>query len=253
MTSDAAVSAGLRIVLIEPSHPGNIGAVARAMKTMGLERLFLVNPKCLPSAEATARAAGADDILHAATRCRSLGAALAGCTWVAGASARARHIGWPEIDARQCAAQVRARVAHAEVALVFGRESSGLANADLDQCHAVVRIPANPAFGSLNLAAAVQILGYEVALALPAGDAPGGGQAPVCTPAHVPVTTEQMDGLYTHLAQALSEIGYYDERAPRLLMRRLRKMFNRLEPDNAELNILRGILSAAQQAARRAR
>ncbi len=237
----------LRVVLVETSHPGNIGAVARAMKTMCLGRLYLVRPKRFPCAEATARAAGADDVLYRATVCESLSDALEGCGWVIGTSARARHIAWPSVAPRDSALKAVVQARSTDVALLFGRENSGLKNSELDHCHALVRIPTNPAFSSLNIAAAVQILGYELQLASlePSGSWRGEIES------HVPVSSEDMEGLYEHLMQALIDIGYLDVAAPKLLMRRLRRLFNRAVPDRTELNILRGILTAAQRRAKR--
>lgn len=248
---DHDLASNLRVVLLETSHPGNIGAVARAMKTMRLTRLFLVRPKQFPCAEATARAAGADDLLYTAAVCESLSEALGECAWVVGSSARSRHIRWPELTPRACARQVADRLGEMEIALVFGRESSGLTNAELDHCHALMRIPTNPSFSSLNLSAAVQILGYEIQLALRGEGADDQPALPAVDPPHVPVAAQDMEGLHAHLRQTLIAIGYLDEAAPKLLMRRLRKLFNRAQPDRAELNILRGILRAAQGAAKR--
>ena len=215
------------------------------MKTMGLARLSLVAPKVFPSADATARAAGADDILYRAGVFDSLGQALGGSGWVIGTSARGRHIPWPELTPKDCARRVVEQTPLGEVSIVFGRESSGLTNAELERCNGVVRIPTDAGFGSLNVAAAVQIIGYEIRLALLSADEP----MPVST--ETAVTNEEMDGLYGHLKEALTEIGFLDESAPKLLMRRLKKVFNRTQLDRSELNILRGILSAAQRAARR--
>ena len=237
---------GIRVVLVQTSHPGNIGAVARAMKTMSLSHLCLVEPKRFPCAEATARAAGADDILYHARVFDTFEEALAGCHWVAGTSARARHIGWPELSPREFAGRALAQVANGDVALVFGREQWGLTNAELDRCQALVRIPANPLFNSLNLASAVQVLAYELQAAwdaaLPMTDSAGGGEI---------VGAQDLEGLYGHLEQALEDIGYYDPEKPKKLMRRLRRLFHRIELERSELNILRGILSAAQHKAKR--
>ena len=167
----------IRIVLVHTSHPGNIGATARAMKNMRLEQLVLVQPAQFPSAEATARASGADDLLARARCCATLDEAVADCALVIGASARLRSVRWQEFDPRACAQEVLQASAHAPVALVFGREQSGLTNEELERCHALVHIPSNPEYASLNLAQAVQVLAYEVHmthLSLTAG----GWQAP---------------------------------------------------------------------------
>ena len=229
----------VRIVLVEPTHPGNIGAAARAMKAMGLDRLCLVAPGRFPSAEATARAAGADDILHTARIVDSLDDALAGCGLVLGTTARPRRIEWPALDAREGARRAVAQSAQTPVAVVFGRESSGLTNAELDRCHALIRIPAAAHFSSLNIAAAVQIVAYEMRAA-----AHGEG-AGIEAPRARAATAGELEGFYRHLESVLIEIGYLDPAAPKLLMRRLRRLFSRAGPDQAEINILRGILTAA--------
>ncbi len=225
----------IRIVLVNTSHPGNIGACARAMKTMGLAKLYLVQPKLFPSDEAAARAAGADDILLNAGVCDSLEQALSGCVLVVGASARTRTIEWPELTPRACATQLVQGAAQGAVALVFGREHSGLSNEELDRCHYLTRIPANPAFASLNIAAAVQIFAYEILLAqtdsMPAQDT------------HMPVGVEQMELFYTHIEQVLVQIGFLNPLHPKKLMRRLRRLFSRARPDQNEINILRGMLT----------
>ncbi|HWQ95415.1 MAG TPA: tRNA (cytosine(32)/uridine(32)-2'-O)-methyltransferase TrmJ [Gammaproteobacteria bacterium] len=231
----------IHIVLVNTSHPGNIGACARAMKTMSLSGLYLVHPKVFPSAEATARASGADDLLAGAQVFETLDAALAGCGLVIGASARQRTIAWPELTPHECARQVIEQCARAPVALVFGREHSGLTNSELERCNALVRIPSNPDFSSLNIAAAVQILAYEIMLENleSAPEVPGDDAGPA--------TAAEMEQLYTHLEQALTDIGFLDPANPRQLMRRLRRLFNRARLDKIEINILRGILTAAQR------
>ncbi len=234
--------ANLRIVLVETTHPGNIGAAARAMKNMGVQRLVLIQPLLFPHAEATARAAGADDILAQAQVVDSLDAALTGCRWVLGMSARRRGISGPELDPRQCALRVAEFSLQTEVALVFGRESSGLTNDEMDRCHFLVRIPTDPAFGSLNLAAAVLVIAYELRMACLAGMT-----APVGEPRRLPATAEKMSHFYEHLEQVLLTTGFLNPANPRQLMRRLRRLFNRAQPEQNEVNILRGILASVQQ------
>lgn len=237
----------VRVVLVDTSHPGNIGAAARAMLAMGLGHLSLVRPKRFPCAEATARAAGADGILYEAAIFDSLGEALADCVWVVGTTVRSRHLELPRLTPRDFAARAANEADHGPVALVFGREQTGLSNEELDQCQAIASIPANPQFGSLNLAAAVQVFAYELRLAF--DDEPIGVSA---SPAHETApaaTAAELEGLYVHLERALADIGYYDPDQPKLLMRRLRRLYGRARPDRAELNILRGILAAAQRAA----
>ncbi|MCP4995524.1 MAG: tRNA (cytosine(32)/uridine(32)-2'-O)-methyltransferase TrmJ [Gammaproteobacteria bacterium] len=230
----------IRIVLIETSHPGNIGAVARAMKNMCLSELVLVRPRHFPNADATARASGADDLLQRARVVETLDEALVGCRLVVGASARLRTVNWPQVNPRDCATKVVAEAGQGDVAMLFGREHSGLTNEELDRCHYLVHIPANPEYSSLNIAQAVQVLTYE--LKVRADEVDGGGQV---QPDEV-VAAEEMEGLFTHLEQALEDIGFADPRQSQKLHRRLRRLFLRARPDQDELNILRGILSAAQ-------
>ncbi len=233
--------ARVRVVLVETTHGGNLGAAARAMKTMGLSRLALVNPRQAPDAEALARASGADDLLENAEIHPTLPAALVGCRLVIGTSARARSVEWPVVDPAEAARLLLAESAAGEVALVFGRESSGLTNDELGRCQYLLHIPTNPAFSSLNLAAAVQVLAYELRRAWVA--TLGETRAP---PEHVPAPAEQLEGLHEHLARAIVDIGYADPAQCDRLLRRLRRLFNRARPDPVEVNILRGILSAAQ-------
>ena len=234
----------IRIVLVNTSHPGNIGAVARAMKTMGLTRLTLVAPEKYPHVEATARASGADDVLAQAQIVASLDEALVGCHLVFGASARSRTIPWPQVDPRACAALAVDASATEEVAVVFGREQSGLTNDELERCHYLVHIPANPDFSSLNIAAAVQIIAYEIRVASlqvqPGVDGEGDEE-------RVPLATmEEMEQFYEHLWQTVIDIGFVDPAKPRLLARRLRRLFNRARLDKNEFNMLRGMLAATQ-------
>jgi TrmH family RNA methyltransferase len=241
----------VRVVLVDTSHPGNIGAVARAMWAMGLQRLSLVRPKRFPSADATARAAGADALLYHADVCDSLEHALADCAWVVGTSVRSRRLELPRLTPRGFAARAVEEARHGQVALVFGREQTGLSNQELDQCQAVASVATNPDFNSLNLAAAVQVFTYELQLAFcgcARGSAPGSSDNGAGA-----TTAAELEGLYTHLEQALADIGYYDPQSPKLLMRRLRHFYGRARPDRAELNILRGILAASQRAAGKSR
>ena len=233
----------IRIVLVNTSHPGNIGAVARAMKTMGLTRLILVAPEKYPHVEATARASGADDVLAQAQIVGSLQEALVGCHLVLGASARSRTIPWPQVDPRACAALAVGASATEEVAVVFGREHSGLTNDELERCHYLVHIPANPDFSSLNIAAAVQIIAYEIRVA----NLQTASEVNRDDEERVPLATmEEMEQFYDHLWQTLIDIGFVDPAKPRLLARRLRRLFNRSRLDKNEFNMLRGILAAAQ-------
>lgn len=232
----------IRVVLVETSHPGNIGAVARAMKNMCLSRLALVRPKVFPSAEATSRASGADDVLHAALVVDELGDALADCTLVVGASARLRSVEWPQFAPKECARHAISVAQNAPVALVFGRESSGLTNDELAQCRYLVQIPSNPDYSSLNIAMAVQVVAYEIytAVANPAA------ASTIPDASLRRATARQMQGFFEHLRQTIGDIGFTDPRHADKLMRRLRRLFLKAEPDVKDVNILRGILSAAQ-------
>jgi tRNA (cytidine32/uridine32-2'-O)-methyltransferase len=230
----------LRMVLVETSHPGNIGAAARAMKTMCLSRLLLVNPAEFPHPDASARASGAVDLLEQAQVVQTLDEALAGCALIAGTSARQRGLGPPVLSPRECMQQLCAEAAQGrEVALLFGRERTGLTNEELGRCHILVNIPSNPDYSSLNLAAAVQVLGYESMLAR--GAVPAAGESE-----EVPATAEEMEKLYAHMESAALETGFLDPANPKHLMRRIRRLFNRARPDQNEVHILRGLLSALQ-------
>lgn len=234
----------IRVVLINTSHPGNIGAVARAMKNMCLHELHLVDPVRFPCAEATERASGADDILANARVHQSLESAVAGCRLVIGTSARPRSIAWPQLDPRQCAEQVLSETRHHQVAILFGREHSGLTNAEMDHCHYLVQIPANTAFSSLNIASAVQIIVYELLVASRQG-------IPDISPRMERLATgEETELFYTELEKVLMEIGFLNPTSPkhlRRLMRRLRRLFNRIRMSRNEMDILRGILTAIRR------
>jgi RNA methyltransferase, TrmH family, group 1 len=235
----------LRVVLIETSHPGNIGAAARAMKVMGLSRLYLVRPQQFPCAEATARASGADDLLTRAVVCDSLDEALVDCSLVMGASARLRSLPWPLSDARSAAQRAAAgAVAGQEVALVFGREHSGLSNEELQRCHYLLHIPANPEFSSLNLAAAVQVVSYELRMAML-------GEEPLAADEGDYASADELESFYAHLEQTLIAVGFLDPDNPRQVMRRLRRLYNRARTERVELNILRGILTETQKRVKR--
>ena len=228
----------IRIVLVGTTHPGNIGAVARAMKNMGLTELYLVNPKYFPHEEATARASGASDVLDRAVVVDSLEKALADCVYVAGASARSRTINWPSMGPRDCALRMMQEVEHGKVAAVFGPEKSGLSNDDLDLCHTLLTIPTDPGFSSLNLAMAVQVLTYELRVASMLDE------GPVFEVEAPPASGEEMEHFYKHLEKVLLDIGFMDPENPRHLMRRMRRLYIRARPDKNEINILRGILTA---------
>lgn len=241
----------LRIVLVGTQHPGNIGSAARAMKTMGLSDLQLVAPERFPDKDASMLAAGADDLLEAAGVHADLDGALAGCRLVLGTSARRRHVPMPELSPRQAAARLVAEAALGPVALVFGRERTGLENHELQRCHASVGIPADPGYSSLNLAAAVQVLAYEIRLAA-LGDDTGelSGTAPRPEPEEPPATADELERLFGHLDQALGDIDFHKGKPPDMVMQRLRRLFLRAGLDSREVKILRGILSEAQRMAR---
>lgn len=234
----------IRIVMVNTSHPGNIGAAARAMKNMGLQSLYLVEPKVFPSAEATSRASGADDLLAQAVVCDTLDEALAECSLVIGASARLRSITWPQLDPRQCAAQVMAECGKGPVALVFGREHAGLTNAELSRCHYLVNIPTNPEYPSLNIAAAIQVVAYEVRMWAEAGS--DGADKPVVEQVEL-ATVDEVEQFYAHLESVMIESEFLDPAKPKHLMHRLRRLYNRARLEKQELNILRGILTAVQK------
>ncbi len=233
----------IRVVMIGTTHPGNIGAAARAMKNMHLSDLVLVAPQTkFPCGKARARASGAIDVLENTRVVDDLASAIDDCTLVAGASARLRAIPWPVKDARDCAEEMVVASNESKVALVFGRERSGLTNEELERCNRLVHIPANEAYSSLNIAAAVQVLSYEVHMAMRDKE-----KLKLHVANDYPMSTaEEMEGLYQHFEQALQTIGFLNPENPRQLMRRLRKLFNRAQLDKMEMNILRGILAAAE-------
>lgn len=235
----------VRFVLVGTTHPGNIGASARAMKAMGFSDLQLVSPKTFPAAEATARASGADDLLARASVVANLAEAVTDCALVIGTTARDRHLEWPVLSPRDAAARIAGVLNDGPVAVVFGREQSGLSNAELDRCQHAIRIPTNPAFNSLNLAQAVQVCAYEVRQALLArGERePAGGD-----PAPEPLADAgELDRLHRHLIEVMTAVGYFDPANPRLLPRRLRRLLNRSELQRSEVQILRGFLSAVER------
>lgn len=244
----------IRIVLVETNHPGNIGAAARAMKTMGLEDLVLIQPKDFPSQTAIWRSAGASDVVEKARVFEDLPSALADCSLVVAASARQRRIPWPMLDPEQCAMKALNFAETGKVALVFGREDRGLENEELQLCHYHVAIQGNEAYPVLNLAAAVQVFCYELRKnALKRFDASSevviGGERPC----HLENWDEQfadhadMQRFYEHLEQVLIEIDFHDPENPRQLMTRLQRLFNRAHLDVMEMNILRGVLTAIQK------
>jgi TrmH family RNA methyltransferase len=236
----------IRIVLTGIAHPGNIGSAARAMKTMGLERLSLVAPQRFPATEATVMAAGADDVLDAARIHADVRSAVADCGLVIGTTVRARHLSWRTLEPREAAREIVAAAATSEVAVLFGAERSGLTNEELDLCQRLVTIPTGATYASLNVAMAVQVMSYEILLAgrdLPAAAAAAG----------IPLASAtEMERFYAHLEAVLEEIDFRDRTGEGHLMARLRRLFSRTVLDQNEVNILRGILTAVQGRRRRA-
>ncbi|UAW99966.1 tRNA (cytosine(32)/uridine(32)-2'-O)-methyltransferase TrmJ [Halopseudomonas nanhaiensis] len=244
----------VRVVLVNTSHPGNIGGAARAMKNMGICELVLVDPERFPDPDARARASGADDVLEGARIVATLEEAISDCVLVLGTSARDRRIPWPVVDPREAATLVLDQldeVSDATVALVFGREDSGLTTDELQRCQYHVHIPSNPDFSSLNLAAAVQVLCYELRmLELQRAGQPTKMKKTETTSIQneIPATAEEMERFYAHLEQVLVEIGFHDPQKPRQLIPRLRRLYGRIRPNQVEMNILRGILTETQKA-----
>lgn len=235
----------IRFILVATRHPGNIGAAARAMKTMGQGGLWLVAPECFPHAEATARASGADDVLARARVVATLAEAVADCGLVLGTSARLRsQYFWPVLTPREAAPRLAAAGAAGEAAIVFGTERTGLSNADFDLCNGLVNIPSNPEYESLNLAQAVQILAYELRCA--AGAAPREPRRAALAP------VAELERLRAHAGEVLTAIDFTDRRGGPHLLRRLARIFGRAALDQEEVNILRGILTAVQARRRRA-
>ncbi|MFT2110198.1 RNA methyltransferase [Marinomonas sp. 2405UD68-3] len=232
----------VRIVLVNTSHPGNIGGAARAMKNMGLDRLYLVSPKIFPSEEAISRASGATDLLEKAVVVETLEEAIADCQLVVGTSARERHIPWPLVDPRQAADLVYKE--GLETALVFGREDRGLTNEELQRCHYHVHIPSIESFSSLNLAAAVQVLSYELRMKslLAIGD------TTVQSKWDVPAASvEQVDYMLEHLEKVMLLTEFLDPNTPRQVMTRFRRLFQRAQLDQHEVGMLRGVLTSIEK------
>jgi len=231
----------IRIVLIQTSHPGNIGSAARAMKTMGLSKLYLVKPKIFPDEQANTMSSNATDILDKAVVTETLQGALSGCELVIGTSARhARTLAWDILDPRASAERMAKQAAMAEVAIVFGRESSGLTNDELALCHYLVHIPTNPEYSSLNIASAVQILSYECRIAVESKKT----DEPVSENKDPLVTADEMEGYFGHLESAMIASNFLDPEKPKHLMTRLRRIYGRVKLTQSELNILRGMLAS---------
>lgn len=230
----------IRVVLTQPSHPGNIGAAARALKTMGLSELCLVKPRQFPHPDADARAAGALDVLQHAQVHDNLAAALSGCVLAVATSSRQRELRHEMMTAREAARELLAQAASHPVAIVFGNETSGLSSEEASLCQVWACIPADPEYASLNLAAAVQIFAYELRMALPAGNRE---QAPEFEPASL----GQVEQLYRHFEQTMVHAGFLDPSNPKRLLPRLRRLLARARLETEEVNILRGFLKAVDK------
>jgi tRNA (cytidine32/uridine32-2'-O)-methyltransferase len=242
-------------VLVGTQHPGNIGAAARALKTMGFTRLVLVAPERFPHPEAVALAAGADDLLASAQQFETLADAVAGCRLVLGCTARSRRIALDEFSPRAAARTLAVARTGADAAIVFGRERTGLDNDELQLCHAAVHIPANPDYSSLNLAAAVQVLAYELRVAFSIDSVPDASHTARTTPgsetrSESPATHAELESFFAQLADTLDAIDFHKGRTPETAMRKLRRIFLRADLDARELRLLRGVLADAQRMAR---
>ena len=233
----------IRMVLVNTTHPGNIGGAARAIKNMGLTELYLVQPREFPAPRAVWRAAGARDILTNVKVVESLDEAIAGCGLVVGTSARERRIPWPLINPRECGEKIWSEAASHDVALLFGREDRGLTNSELQKCHYHVHIPSNPDYSSLNLATAVQVLAYEVRMASLQDE---NGVLPSMDEWDQPLaTTDELELFHQHLAETMATLNFYDPDNPKQLLTRMRRLFNRTRMDKMEVSMLRGLLTAA--------
>ena len=233
----------IRMVLVNTTHPGNIGGAARAIKNMGLTELYLVQPREYPAPRAVWRAAGARDILTNVKVVESLDEAIADCGLVVGTSARERRIPWPLINPRECGEKIWGEAARHNVALLFGREDRGLTNAELQKCHYHVHIPSNPDYSSLNLATAVQVLAYEVRMASLQDE---NGVLPSMDEWDQPLATaDELELFHHHLAETMAMLNFYDPDNPKQLLTRMRRLFNRTRMDKMEVSMLRGLLTAA--------
>lgn len=248
---DARAYAATRFVLVETSHPGNVGAAARALKTMGFSRLVLVAPRVpevLQDPEAIAMASGADDVLAAAQIVPTLAEALQGTSWSVALTARTREYGPPRMTPRQAGVAAAEQVSGSEIALVFGNERVGLSNEHVERCSALAHIPANPAYSSLNLAQAVQVLAYELRMTCldreqgaQSGAAAGGALAALDAAAGPLAHSDEIEGMFAHLERALVALSFLDPQHPKKLMSRLRRLFARTGLEREEVNIVRGI------------
>ncbi len=240
----------IRFIMINTSHPGNIGAAARVMKNMGLSRLYLVAPKRYPDPEATAMASGADDLLAQAVVCNTLEEALEGCHLVLGSTARERKIAHEFLDARAAGELVQEEAIKQQVAMVFGRERTGLTNEETGLCHKLINIPANPDYSSLNVASAMQIAAYEIMMAGLLMETEPDDAAMLTERSVDYASSDAMEKFYGHLEQTLITIDFLNPQQSPQLMPKLRQLFNRTRLKQEELNILRGILTSTQKRSR---
>lgn len=231
----------IRVILVGTTHPGNIGSTARAMKTMGFRSLYLVNPKAFPHPKAYELAAGADDILDQTLVVSSLDEALKGCQLILGTSARPRGISLPGLVPFEAAELISQKSDDTDIALIFGREHSGLTNEELLKCHYHINIPSNPEYSSLNLAHAVQIIVYELRMKILAPS------ASVALHQDSLACAEEIEQFYHHLKEVFLDINFLKEATPRRLMQRVRRLFNRIGLEKMEVNLLRGMLSQVQK------
>jgi tRNA (cytidine32/uridine32-2'-O)-methyltransferase len=237
----ASLFPNVRIVLVETSHPGNIGAAARAMKNMGLTNLYLVNPEKFPDNQAIFRSVSAEDVVRSATVVPDVDAAISGCHLVIGTSARDRRIPWPLLEPRECGDKVVSEIrGDSDIAILFGRESRGLTNDELHKCQFHVNIPTGEAYSSLNLAMAVQVISYEILQSYRSAPAPQAWDM-------APATADAVEMLIEHLERTMIEVEFHDPANPRKLMTRVRRMLNRIRLDEMEVNILRGFLTAVNR------
>ncbi len=242
----AVMLENIRVILVETSHTGNMGSTARAMKTMGLTNLYLVNPLVQPDSHSIALSAGASDVIGNARIVNTLDEALAGCELVIGTSARSRTLSWPMVEPRECGERCVEIASHSPVAIVFGRERVGLTNEELQKCNYHLYIPTNPEYGSLNLAMAVQLVSYEIRMAhLAAQEQPENVASPDHEIEYPPV--EDMERFYQHLEQVLNDSGFIRKAHPGQIMNKLRRLYTRARPETQELNILRGILTSMEK------
>lgn len=248
-TKNIISNKNIKIVLVNPSHPGNIGGAARAMKTMNLSELVLVNPKEYPDPRAVWRAAGAQDVLSKTSVVKSLDEAIADCHFVVGTSARERRIPWPVVDARECAHRIYDEPSSSGVAILFGREDSGLNNDELQRCNLHVHVPTNSDYSSLNLAMAVQIISYELRMRFIEVQSKNLELNKMTNNEwdEPYANANEINLFHEHLEQTLLDLKFYNPEEPKQLLTRLRRLFARVRMDKMEINILRGILSAVQK------